>query len=44
MFNNVKWFGKLFKSNISMTVGVNLFSEMCIFYDMSTLVLLEISV
>jgi len=36
MFNNVKWFGKVFKSNTSMTVGINLFSEIYIFYDLST--------
>jgi len=41
MLNNVKCFGELSKSNISMTVGVNLFSEMSILYDMSALVLLE---
>jgi len=41
MLNNVKCFGELSKSNISRTVGVNLFSEMCILYDMSALVLLE---
>ena len=41
MLNNVKCFGELSKSNISTTVGVNLFSEMCILYDMSALVLLE---
>jgi len=44
MFNNVKWFDKVFKSNITTTVGVNLFSKMCILYYMSILVLVKISI
>jgi len=42
MFNNIKWFGKVFNTNITMTVGVNLLSKMCILYYMSTLVFLKI--
>jgi len=41
MFNNVKCFGELSKSNSSTTVEVNLFSEICILYHASALVLLE---